>query len=78
MLKDGEYREIRRIARSRRMSVSEWVRRALDVALRESPAGDMKKKLEAIRRAVQYQFLVTDIEGMLDETEKGYRDDSSM
>lgn len=72
LLKDPEYREIQRAARSRHMSVAEWVRQALDSARREEPVGSMGKKLEAIRRAVQYEFPVGDIEDMLDEIEAGY------
>jgi hypothetical protein len=42
ILQDPEYREIQKMARSRRMSLAEWVRQALDLArhasLREIPA----------------------------------------
>lgn len=72
ILKDPEYREIQRAARSRQMSVAEWVRQALNSARREEPMGSMEKKLEAVRRAVQYEFPTGDIEDMLREIEIGY------
>lgn len=72
ILQDPEYREIRRMARARRMSLAEWVRQALDVARRREPVGDVSKKLEAIRAAARYEFPTGDIEDMLAEIEQGY------
>ena len=37
ILKDPEYREIQRVARSRHMSIAQWVRQALDLARRREP-----------------------------------------
>jgi hypothetical protein len=73
ILQDPEYREIQRVARSRRMSIAEWVRQALERARRQEPTQGFTKKLEAIRVAVRYEFPVRDIAGMLDEIEQGYR-----
>ena len=53
ILQDPEYREIQKMARSRRMSLAEWVRQALDVARRREPLGSAGKKLEVIRAAAQ-------------------------
>ena len=72
ILKDPEYREIQRVARSRHMSIAEWVRQALELAHRGEPIGNMGKKLEAVRRATRYEFPAGDIDGMLAEIEKGY------
>ncbi len=72
ILKDPEYREIQRAARSRHMSIAEWVRQALDLARRHEPAGGVSKKLEVIRAAAQHEYPVSDIDGMLAEIEKGY------
>ncbi len=72
ILKDPEYREIQRVARSRRMSIAEWVRQALDLACRREPIGGASKKLEVIRAAAEHEYPVSDIEGMLAEIEKGY------
>ena len=72
ILKDPEYREIQRVARSRRMSIAEWVRQALDLARRGEPTGSMGNKLQAVRRAVQCEYPVGDIDRMLAEIEAGY------
>jgi len=72
ILKDPEYREIQRVARSRRMSIAEWVRQALDLARRGEPTGSMGKKLQTVRRAVQCEYPVGDIDRMLAEIEAGY------
>jgi hypothetical protein len=72
ILKDPEYREIQRMARSRRMSIAEWVRQALDLARRREPAGGVGKKLEVVRAAARYDYPSGDIDGMLAEIESGY------
>ena len=72
ILRDPDYREIQRMARSRDMSIAEWVRQALDLARRKEPLGNAGRKLEAIRAAVKYDFPVGDIDEMLAEIEKGY------
>ena len=72
ILKDPEYREIQRVARSRHMSIAEWVRQALDLARRREPVGGVSKKLEIIRAAAQHNYPVSDIDGMLTEIERGY------
>ena len=60
------------MARSRRMSIAEWVRQALELARRREPVGDSGKKLAIIRAAAQHDFPVNDIESMLADIEKGY------
>ncbi|MGA8154474.1 MAG: hypothetical protein WB952_26250 [Terriglobales bacterium] len=72
ILQDPEYREIQRMARSRRMSLAEWVRQALDLARRREPLGDAGKKLAVIRAAAQHDYPTGDIDSMLAEIEKGY------
>jgi len=72
IFKDPEYREIKRAARSRRMSIAEWVRRALDQAQRLEPMGQAGKKLEVIRAAARGDYPTADIDRMLAEIEKGY------
>lgn len=72
ILKDPEYREIQRAARSRHMSLAEWVRQALELARRREPVGDIGKKLEIVRSAAQFDYPVSDIGRMLEEIEKGY------
>ncbi|HYA64955.1 MAG TPA: hypothetical protein VED66_17245 [Candidatus Sulfotelmatobacter sp.] len=72
ILQDPEYREIQRVARSRHMSIAEWVRQALGAARRLEPVGDISKKLEAIRAAAKHEFPTGDIGDMLSEIEQGY------
>ncbi len=72
ILQDPEYRELQRMARSRRMSLAEWVRQALDLARRRQPLGEVEKKLEAIRAAVRHESPTSDIDTMLAEIERGY------
>jgi len=72
ILQDPEYREIQKMARSRRMSLAEWVRQALDRARRREPLGTTAKKLEVIRAAAQHDYPTGDIDTMLAEIEKGY------
>lgn len=72
ILQDPDYKEIQRMARSRRMSLAEWVRQALERARRQEPLGDVRKKLEVIRAAARNNFPTADIGDMLAEIETGY------
>jgi hypothetical protein len=72
ILQDPEYREIRRAARSRHMSIAEWVRQALELARRREPSSEIGKKLDAIRAAARHNFPSGDIDTMLAEIEGGY------
>jgi hypothetical protein len=64
--------EIRRLARSERLTVGEWVRRTLREARMRRPIVDRETKLKAIREAAQYSFPTADIDQMLREIERGY------
>lgn len=72
ILKDPEYRAIQRAARSRHMSIAEWVRQALDLARRREPESGVGKKLGIIRAATRFDFPTGDIVSMLTEIEAGY------
>jgi hypothetical protein len=72
ILQDPEYREIQKMARSRRMSLAEWVRQALDLARRREPLGDTGKKIAVIRAATQHDYPTGDIDKILSEIERGY------
>jgi len=78
LIQDPEYREIRRAARSRHMTIAAWVRDALSRARRSQPSGDLGKKLAVLRAAAKYQFPAPDIETMLAEIERGYGADPSL
>jgi len=73
ILKDADYREVQRMARSRHMSLVQWVRQALDLARRREPQGDRGKKLEVIRTAAQHDYPTSDTDTILAEIERGYR-----
>lgn len=77
LLEEAEMREIRRLARSRRMTVADWVRQALRLARREEPGRGRERKLDAIREAVRHRFPAPPIERMLEEIERGYREGPS-
>ena len=73
ILKDSEYREIKRATRSRQMSVAEWVRLALDLGHRREPVGSVGRKLKVIRAAARLDYPAGDIGRMLAEIEMGYK-----
>jgi hypothetical protein len=75
ILQDPDYREIQRAARSRKMSIAEWVRQALLTARHREPQGDLEKKLAAVRAAAKHEFPTGDIDTMLAEIERGYLSD---
>jgi hypothetical protein len=77
ILKDPEYREIQRAARSRNMSLAEWVRQALSLVRRSEPSGSVSKKLDAIRAAARLGYPTADIDRMLAEIERGYGVDTN-
>jgi hypothetical protein len=77
ILQDPEYRDVQRAARSRHMTIAEWVRQALSEARRREPLGDVEKKLAAVRAAVRHEFPTGDIDTMLAEIEQGYLTDRS-
>ena len=72
ILADPDYRDIQRAARSRRMSLAQWVRQALELARRQEPLGSLEKKLEAVRSAARHEYPSGDIAAMLSEIEEGY------
>jgi hypothetical protein len=72
LLEEAEFEEVRESARREGLPVSEWVRRALRDARRREPSGDVERKLQALRKAMQYEFPAPDIDQMLAETEQGY------
>jgi hypothetical protein len=72
LLKEPEYREIQQAARSRNMTVAEWVRQALSLVRRSEPSGNSGKKLDAIRAAARHEYPTADIDRMLAEIEHGY------
>ena len=60
------------MARSRNMTIAEWVRQALAVARNREPLVDVGKKLAVVRAAARHEFPTADIDTMLGEIESGY------
>jgi hypothetical protein len=75
LLDEAEYREIQKIARRQRMTVSEWVRQTLRRGRRTEPLADAERKLDAVRAAARHAFPTADIDAMLGEIERGYLGD---
>lgn len=73
LLEDREMLEIQRFARRERLTVGEWVRRALREARLQRPASDAETKMQAVRRAAGYSFPTGDIDQILKEIEQGYQ-----
>jgi hypothetical protein len=77
LLDDAELRELRRVARARRMTVAAWVRQTLRDGRRREPVIDTGQKLMAIRRAAAHAFPTADIDEMLSDIERGYAGNST-
>lgn len=74
ILDDEELQALREDARRHGMTVSEWVRQALRTVRRASSVQEPARKLAAVRAATRHSFPTADIDQMLEETERGYRD----
>ena len=72
LLADDEMSDIRILAQRERLTVGEGVRRTLREARAQKSVKDPAVKLEAIRRAAEYNFPEVDIDQMLREIEQGY------
>ena len=72
LLPDPEMSEIQSCAERERLTVGEWVRRALRDARANRPVIDSETRLRAVRRGAGYSFPTADIEQMLGEIERGY------
>jgi hypothetical protein len=73
ILKDAEYREVEKAAKTRHVSIAQWVRDALDAARRREPSGDVSAKLQAVRASAAFAFPTSDIDQMLADIDAGYR-----
>ncbi|HEY1913904.1 MAG TPA: hypothetical protein VGG73_23460 [Vicinamibacterales bacterium] len=71
---EAEWKEIRRTARSQRMTLAEWVRQALRTARQERSSKETAVKIAAIRSAMRHAHPTADIDQMNAEIERGYLD----
>jgi hypothetical protein len=74
LLPDKDMSDIRRLAKRERLTVGEWVRRALQQARSSRSVAGPEAKLKVIRRAAECTFPTADIGTMLAEIEKGRAD----
>ena len=72
LLDDEEYSEIQGVAQRQRVTIEEWIRRALLQARGNQPS-TTEAKLRAIANASRHEFPTADIEVMLREIEAGQR-----
>jgi len=75
LFEDDELAEIQRLARSRRQTTAAWVRDVLRSARQEAVYPDPEPKLRAVREAMTRAYPIGDIDEVLAEIERGYRDD---
>lgn len=74
LFEEPELDEIQQVARGRQLTVAEWVRQTLRSAVRQQPSRARKSKLEVIRAAARHEFPAPEIDQMLAEIERGYRE----
>ena len=72
LVEEAEYARFQAAAQRAGLTLAGWVRRALRAAWRSAPLGDRDRKLDAIRGAAEHAFPTADIDGMLEEIERGY------
>jgi hypothetical protein len=72
ILEDEEMREIKRLAGLQKISVAEWVRKALRAARQKQPVRSTETKIQSVRAAARHSFPTADIEDILREIESGY------
>jgi hypothetical protein len=63
---------IQRLAKRERVTVGEWVRRALREARSRRSPGEPQSRLKSVRQAAEYSFPTGDIDQMIAEVERGY------
>ena len=72
LLDEEELEEIRRRAEEEYMTVSAWVRRALEHEKRERPSTAVRKKLELLHAASRHDFPAGDYAEMAADISRSY------
>ena len=72
LLDEEELEEIKQRAREEHMSVSAWVRRALDHEMRERPSTAVRKKLELLHAASRNDYPAGDYAEMAADISRSY------
>lgn len=76
LIGEADWRELQRTARAHRVTVAEWVRRALRGAGRRQSSGDVDRKIAALAAASKYEFPSGDIDQMNADIARGYVEES--
>jgi len=72
LLAEDDLREIKRLASQEHMTVSAWVRRAIQHERRERPRSVVQQKQEVLRKAAEFQFPTADYEDLAADIESDY------
>ncbi len=72
LIDENELKEVRQLADQENLTVSAWVRRAIQNEKRERPGRVVRKKLQSIQSFSKYDFPVSDYSDMASEIESGY------
>jgi hypothetical protein len=75
LFEDDELAEIQQLARRRRQTTAAWVRDVLRAASRDATYPDPEPKLRAVREALTYGYPTGDIDELLGDIDRGYRDE---
>ena len=73
---EDELAELQEIARLNHMTLAEWVRQTLREARSQQPVRTAALKRRAVRRAMEHEFPVADIDEMIEQIERGYEPSS--
>lgn len=73
IIDDAEYRDLQRQARRHKVTVSEWVRRAIRELAAREPGAAPDRKLSLVREAALGDYPTADIGDLLEQIERGYR-----
>jgi hypothetical protein len=76
LMDDDELEAIQEVARKHHQTTAAWVRDALRRAREETVDPEAVRKLRAVREASTFTYPVADIDPMLAEIERGYRDET--
>ena len=72
LLDDDELKEVKELAFQENLTVSAWVRRAIQHEKKERPGTAARKKLQTIQNFSKYDFPISDYKEIAAEIESGY------
>jgi len=76
LLDEAELKEVKTLAEQEKMTVSAWVRRAIQHEKKERPGTAARKKLQIIQDSSQYSFPAGDYKDIAAEIDSGYLKES--